>query len=95
MRYGYIDHDEDHKMCSDLGMAWDYMGLKFRCEEEKHSTLSKKYTNIEIETRTCSGVATLGSSRHVPMHTFDIVLINQCSTFLLEDACKYATWLNL
>jgi hypothetical protein len=31
----------------------------------------------------------------VPIHKFDIVLINQCSTFLLEDACKYATWLNL
>jgi hypothetical protein len=55
-------------VCCDLGVAWEYMGLKFRCEEEKHSTLSKKYTNIEIETRTCSYVATLGSSRYVPMH---------------------------
>ena len=40
--------------------------------------------HYELVTRLqgCMGVATLGSSRHGPLHTFDIFLINQCSTFL-------------
>jgi hypothetical protein len=37
-----------------------------------------------------SGVDTLGSSRHVPIHKFDkYFYINQCSTFLLEYACMF------
>ena len=36
------------------------------------------------------GVATLDSSRHVPIHKFaNFFFINQCSTFLLEYACRY------
>jgi len=32
----------------------------------------------------CSGVVTLSSSRHVPMHKFDMFFFNQCSTFWLD-----------
>ena len=44
---------------------------------------------------TFSGVATLSSSRQVPMDKFDSFFLNQCSTFLLEYACRYVPGWNL
>ena len=42
-------------------------------------------------------VATLGSRRRVPLHKFDKknFSLNQCSTFLLEYACRYVPCLNI
>ena len=42
-------------------------------------------------------VAMLGSRRRVPLQKFDqnIFFLNQCSTFLLEYACRYVPCLNI
>jgi hypothetical protein len=42
-------------------------------------------------------VATLGSRRRVPLQKFDqnFFFLNQCSTFLLEYACRYVPCLNI